>query len=468
MAGIKLLCCGEYFWRRTATGPKMAKYLNNIAILIATTLMLPATAQAQSTWGDWYVAPSIVYNDDDPKRQIDDSVSGLQIAVGRDFGSRYSLEGLLGYSKIDGWYRPIPTQPWVRDHETHLDLGANLLVHYNRDAEFSPYALVGLGYLGIDFNINGGSENRPTGSLGVGALWRPMSDRLALRAEIRSRLAWEDNYNFTDFVGTIGVQYAFGRGPSISDPQRGDQPADTDGDGVLDMWDECPNTPPGVDVTSRGCEIRDMDRDTDGDRVPDYRDTCPNTPLGAAVDDRGCSLDSDNDGVPTAVDRCPASRPGADVDEFGCENDSDGDGVLNQYDRCPDTRRGRNVRVDIYGCEISDVISLPGVNFTTGSDLLMAGSEQLLKDAAATLNKYPNLIVEVAGHTDNVGNEDSNLGLSDRRAKTVLDYLVLYGVDPERLTFRGYGETAPIADNSTAEGRATNRRVELRISTAEQ
>ena len=126
--------------------------------------------------------------------------------------------------------------------------------------------------------------------------------------------------------------------------------------------------------------------------------------------------------------------------------------MFDHEDRCLDTRPG--AKVDIYGCEIRDVISLPGVNFQTGSDLLQPGTEQLIEYAAQTLNNHTELLVEVAGHTDSQGNEDNNLGLSDRRAKTVLDYLVLYGVDHTRLTYRGYGESEPIADN---------RRVELRI-----
>ena len=88
----------------------------------------------------------------------------------------------------------------------------------------------------------------------------------------------------------------------------------------------------------------------------------------------------------------------------------------------------------------------------------------MIKIAAQTLNNNHKLRIEVAGHTDSQGSEIDNLGLSDRRAKTVFDYLFLYGVDPKRLTFRGYGETQPIADNETAEGRAINRRVELRVT----
>jgi OOP family OmpA-OmpF porin len=227
------------------------------------------------------------------------------------------------------------------------------------------------------------------------------------------------------------------------------------------MWDECPNTPPGVEVTARGCEIQRIDSDSDNDRVPDSKDECPNTPPGAPVSPTGCSLDSDMDGVMTDVDRCPGSRPGADVNEYGCENDVDKDGVVDHHDRCLDTRPG--AKVDVYGCEIRDIISLPGVNFQTGSDLLAPGAGDLIEIAAKTLNNNQDLLIEVAGHTDSQGSDISNLGLSDRRAKTVYDYLFMYGVDPKRMTFKGYGESEPIADNSTSEGRAVNRRVELRV-----
>jgi OOP family OmpA-OmpF porin len=180
-----------------------------------------------------------------------------------------------------------------------------------------------------------------------------------------------------------------------------------------------------------------------------------------AVNPAGCSLDSDMDGVPTDQDRCPSSRPGAEVDIYGCANDDDSDGVVNQRDRCPNTQRG--VRVDIYGCEISDVIQLTGINFETGSDVLLPGTEHIIQDAAATLNQYPELRIEVAGHSDNVGGGLANFNLSERRAKTVRDFLIRYGVDENRITAVGYGESQPIATNDTPEGRAQNRRVELRI-----
>ncbi len=107
---------------------------------------------------------------------------------------------------------------------------------------------------------------------------------------------------------------------------------------------------------------------------------------------------------------------------------------------------------------------MPGVNFESNSDRLLAGAEQVLDDAAATLVKNPTINVEVAGHTDSDGTAAYNESLSERRARTVRDYLATRGVDMNRMTVRGYGEAEPIADNSTAAGKAQNRRVVLRIT----
>ena len=103
------------------------------------------------------------------------------------------------------------------------------------------------------------------------------------------------------------------------------------------------------------------------------------------------------------------------------------------------------------------------MNFQTGSDRVVGGVEEILRGIAETLNKYPEMEIEVAGHTDNVGLGDANYGLSERRAVTVRDILIRLGVEEFRIRATGYGESQPIDDNNTAEGRARNRRVELRI-----
>ncbi|MDX2410503.1 MAG: OmpA family protein, partial [Woeseiaceae bacterium] len=453
--------------------------------ILVLALSFATTAQAQ--WNEWYVAPSIVYFDDDPDRVVEDSFAGIQIVAGRNITERMSVEGLLGYSSIDGYSSITESYP----DQKHLDISANLLAFYDRDRTFSPYLIVGIGYLGVSFSDSGGDDNRPSATAGAGFKWKMGNSNISIRAESRARFAWDDCSggcnNLTDFITTLGVQYDFGKHapagksgfdsdedgvidhwdrcpntpPGASVDEHGCPRPDTDGDGVLDMWDECPDTPSGTQVTSRGCELKNMDRDADGDRVFDRIDECPNTPNGVPVDPVGCSLDSDRDGVTTGKDRCPATPPGAVVDIYGCSGDEDDDGVLDHLDECPNSTAGSTV--DINGCEFTDVIKLPGVNFGAGSDLLLPGTEQLLKFAAATLNKHPSLQIEVAGHTDSDGAADTNYGLSERRAKTVRDYLIRYGVNANRLTAQGCGDTQPVAENETIRGRATNRRVELRI-----
>ena len=434
----------------------MKKLPVKLAILVFALSYLP---QAFAQEGDWYVAPMVTYYDDDGDRNIDDSLAGGQITVGRQMTDHLAFEGLLSYLDISG-YRDINV---FSLGQKHLELSANMLAFPNRDWTFAPYFLVGVGYVSADIESargrifeNGSQEDGASATAGLGFNWKMGDSRVSIRGEYRARLVFGSDENLTDNLASIGVQFSFGKKPLPADDN-----ADTDGDGVLDLWDECPNTPRGEQVSSRGCPLLDLNRDADGDRVPDSSDRCPNTPTGIAVDPFGCPLDSDGDGVTTGQDRCPASRPGAVVDRYGCERDDDKDGVQNHLDDCPNTRAG--VQVDVNGCEIEDIIQLQGVNFESGADRLLPGTESLLGDIAATLKKHPSMRVEVAGHTDSVGLADSNYGLSERRANTVRDYLINLGVGANRLTAMGYGESQPIAGNHSAEDRATNRRVELRI-----
>ena len=248
--------------------------------IIAVALSFATMAQGQSD--DWYVAPAIVFTDDDGDRNIDDSLAGGQISVGRNFSTFTSLELLLGYSKINGFF----------DNETHLDISANLLVFYDRDNTFAPYVMLGIGYLGVNYNV-AGDENRTTGSLGLGFKWRMGQSNFSLRGEYRARIAWEKDNNLTDTITTLGVQYNFGgrsRDPGVPPTSI---TIDTDGDGVLDIWDECPNTASGLDVTTRGCPLEIIERDADQDHVNDNLDKCPNTPTGVQVDTDGCEIDAD-------------------------------------------------------------------------------------------------------------------------------------------------------------------------------
>ena len=280
-------------------------------------------------------------------------------------------------------------------------------------------------------------------------------------------------------------------------------PPDSDGDGVHDGLDKCPDTPAGATVDPTGCPI-----DSDHDLVWDGLDRCPNTPTGAVVDASGCPVDSDADGVPDGIDRCPGTVAGTPVDATGCPadsdkdsvpdnldrcpntpagtqvdangcptaKDSDGDGVIDPQDRCPNTPAGS--RVDQFGCLIlfeerapavpgapaapaRPTLILQGVTFQTGRSVLTAQSYAVLDQVAGSLIANPEIRIEIAGYTDNTGSLALNQRLSGNRAIAVRFYLARKGVSPSRMTARGFGPANPVATNTTPEGRAQNRRVEL-------
>ncbi len=243
---------------------------------------------------------------------------------------------------------------------------------------------------------------------------------------------------------------------------------DTDADGVADYLDLCPNTPAEAIgfLDEHGCPL-----DTDSDGVYDYRDECPGTPIEARgfVDEKGCELDTDGDSVPDWKDLCPNTPVEArgHVTEFGCEIDSDNDGVPDWKDECP------SVAGPAYnkGCpevkkEVRNLLkkAMQGIQFENNKAVIKKVSFPLLDQIAQKFIENSNFIIEVQGHTDNVGKADYNLKLSDARANAVMKYLVGKGVPQERISAKGYGMDKPIADNKTKAGRAQNRRVEFDIT----
>jgi OmpA-OmpF porin, OOP family len=240
-------------------------------------------------------------------------------------------------------------------------------------------------------------------------------------------------------------------------------PIDSDGDGVPDYLDKCPNTPRGIEVDASGCPI-----DSDGDGIPDYLDKCPNTPKGMPVNKDGCP-DSDGDGVPDNLDKCPDTPKGAPVDEHGCPKDSDGDGVPDYLDECPNTPPGDEV--DERGCSIKrdtvvveKQVTLSGdTNFEFNRAELIPSAYPVLDRLAASMEKNPNTRWRIEGHTDAIGSEQYNMDLSRRRAESVANYLVQRGIDRNRLEIVPLGKSQPVATNETQEGRAMNRRVEIRL-----
>ena len=261
---------------------------------------------------------------------------------------------------------------------------------------------------------------------------------------------------------------------------------DTDGDGVPDRKDKCPDTPSGVKVDANGCPL-----DTDGDGVPDYQDKCPdvkglaalqgcpdadgdgvadaddkcpNTPAGVRVDASGCPLDADGDGVPDYLDKCPNTPAGVKVDANGCPLDRDGDGVPDYQDRCPD-RAGpaSNKGCPEIPAETKKILNeaTKYINFDFNKATLKASSYPKLQQMVQIMNDYPDYSLSIAGHTDSKGDDNYNLRLSYERAASARKYMLEKGIPADRIEARGYGETKPIADNKTAAGQALNRRVDF-------
>jgi outer membrane protein OmpA-like peptidoglycan-associated protein len=273
---------------------------------------------------------------------------------------------------------------------------------------------------------------------------------------------------------SIGLSFFFGGAPRESswrsttnwtspaianrEPVRSDI-IDSDGDGVADDMDKCPETPPGMAVDKNGCSV-----DADGDGVNDAFDDCPGTDRRAAghVDIHGCPVDSDFDGIPDYLDACPNNQIGARVDSTGCPVDSDKDGVPDGLDDCPNTLYG--VPVDKYGCIDLSMFAAPmvlNIDYAPGSFEIDPRNRDRLKDLARVLNVVPEIKLEINGYSDNIGTDAANQALSEKRARRVRDYLVALGIADERIKVFGRGETNFVASNDTAEGRAKNRRIEI-------
>ena len=303
----------------------------------------------------------------------------------------------------------------------------------------------------------------------------------------------------------VGFSYAIGRNSA--------GPRDRDGDGITDGVDKCPDE---AAKTSDGCPVRDADGDgvpddadkcpdikgtesdgcpgdRDGDGVRDDKDTCPDEagtlangcpdpdpdrdgvkgefdkcPTVASSEPDGCPAnDRDKDGIVDDEDKCPDT---VGVAPDGCPPDSDGDGIIDANDKCVNEAETPNGYQDADGCpdEVPEAVkkftgTIKGINFKTGSASIASSSFPILDNAVKVLKEYPDLKMEIDGHTDSAGSARGNKRLSQRRADAVKAYFVKNGIAAERLKAVGYGEEKPIEPNRTAEGRAANRRIEFKL-----
>lgn len=226
---------------------------------------------------------------------------------------------------------------------------------------------------------------------------------------------------------------------------------DTDNDGIPDPQDACPKV--AGPAQFQGCP------DTDGDGIPDKDDACPQ--VAGPKEFQGCP-DRDGDGIPDKDDSCPDVKG---LKEFkGCP-DTDGDGITDADDKCP-TEKGP---ASNNGCPpppppppaltFADII----IYYNTGKSDVPAGDKARLDEAANFLKAHPEATFMVSGYTDSVGSDEFNLSLSDKRAKNIITYLTGKGASAGQLEQKDYGEASPAASNDTEEGKAKNRRVEIKL-----
>jgi outer membrane protein OmpA-like peptidoglycan-associated protein len=232
---------------------------------------------------------------------------------------------------------------------------------------------------------------------------------------------------------------------------------DTDIDGIKDSDDACPqNAGP---KENQGCP----DKDSDG--LFDFIDTCPE--IAGPKENNGCPWpDTDGDGILDKEDACPLLKgPEANM---GCPyKDTDGDGLLDKDDDCPNTAGPiENKGCPIIEVEIVEVLrtAFDNLEFESGKDIILEVSKVALDELADVLIKKATCKLEISGHTDNIGDANFNLVLSKKRAEALKNYLIFKGVDANRLTTFYFGETQPLIDNTTLEGRKKNRRVEMKIT----
>jgi outer membrane protein OmpA-like peptidoglycan-associated protein len=410
------------------------------------------------------------------------SLFGLRL--GYYLGDMFGIEGELGI--IPSEARKAVFDVWTLTYRVQLVAQFRADVPENK---LIPFVLVG----GGAFQIvdNGGAQNdsqiRKDTDLalyaGVGAKYR-VDNGWGLRLDARLLFPPSSkNDSFTeDFEALLSIYKEWGR-PNKVEAKVVDN--DPDKDGILGDADKCPNEAEDKDgfQDEDGCP----DPDNDGDGILDAVDKCPNEAedKDGFQDDDGCpDPDNDGDGIPDAVDKCPNEPEDKDgfQDDDGCPDpDNDGDGVPDAVDKCPTEPETKNGYQDDDGCpdEIPAKLKqftgvIQGINFKVGDAALQASSNATLDKAVAVLKEFPDLKLEIQGHTDDQplrtgAKFADNTALSQARAETVKAYFVAKGIDEPRLIAKGYGETVPLDDPKTLTGgklnaaRAKNRRVEFKL-----
>ena len=328
----------------------------------------------------------------------------------------------LGELDASAQFKLVTEDYWVIPY---ADLGLGASVYKSYYGAFLP--------VGIGFRINFFDE----AGININSQYRiPVSPETS-------------NYHFFHNLGIYGIIGTKKEAAKAVPVIPAVVPKDSDGDGIVDNNDKCPDVPGTAKYD--GCPIPDSDRDG----INDEEDRCPTVPGMARY--QGCPIpDTDKDGINDEEDKCPNQ---AGVARYqGCPiPDTDGDGVNDEEDKCP-TEMGLP---ENFGCPALDARR---IQFVLGSAKLTQAAMAELDKGAKVLEKYPSVNISIEGHTDNTGSAAGNQKLSEQRAAAVKAYLVKKGISADRMVAVGYGQTQPIADNKTAAGRASNRRVDFKMT----
>jgi len=436
------------------------------AALIASTLL---TAQDYK----YEITPVVGYNIAEGNLNLDN-----QLLVGAEFQLNTDTFLVPEFSVL---YTDTDYEDLFLNPSTEIFRFAINGVHeFDEIGMFTPLAKVGIGYETIDRHL---AEN--TDSLFVDAgvgMKMPITDALSLKTEAVYMLKHNHDRFDSNLALLAGINYAFGS----TTPRKID--GDDDNDGVLNSIDECPTTPTGDKVDAKGCTIK-VDGDDDNDGVLNSVDQCPTTPAGEAVNAQGCSLDNDRDGVINAIDECPTTPYGEAVNAKGCPLDDDRDGVINAIDECPTTPYGEAVNAK--GCSLDDdndgvvnsmdeclntpignIVDASGctkmvdlhVNFENDSFVVDMASKIKVQAYANFLNARKNFTTTIVGHTSTKGRASYNQKLSEKRAEAVKQLLITDGVEANRITAMGKGESEPMYNGNTKEVHAKNRRIEASLT----
>ncbi|MEO8842895.1 MAG: OmpA family protein [Kofleriaceae bacterium] len=412
----------------------------------------------------------------DAPSERNSALFGLRLGI--MFNDIFGVEGEFGVIPTES--RSLVFDIWDIAYRGHLiaQFGAS-----DPNRKLIPFVLFGGGAMQVVSSKNENVIAKDTDAelyAGIGAKYR-VDNGWGLRIDGRILFppSSDSNGPTVDFEALLSIYKEFGR-KTAEKPVVG--PKDTDGDGLTDDVDKCPNEPGPKE--NDGCP----DKDTDGDGIIDRLDKCPNEPedKDGFEDQDGCpDLDNDKDGVPDKDDKCP--NEAGPVENQGCpDKDTDGDGIIDRLDKCPDQPETKNGYQDEDGCpdEIPAKIKqftgvIQGINFKVSSADLLPSSNGQLNKAVAVLKEFPELKMEIQGHTDDQkfikgtnGKFNDNMELSQGRAESVKAYFVKNGIDESRLTAKGYGQTLPIENPEGLKGgklnaaRAKNRRVEFKLVSA--